>query len=135
MFDMRVTKRNPKTGAIISTDPYRLRITKEGKTFERPVGSGNLWYEDGEVAGIVKMVEGKEKIMIDTPHLDYAIPVSKEQAVIDAMANKDSQIAKLEQDLKDLELKAINAEREAKVEEIVEAKTATMKAKPETKKV
>jgi len=127
MFDFRTEIRNPKTGAIIERNPYRMRINKHGKTFERPVDSGNLWYEDGSAAGTIEMVEGKEKMTLNGEHKAYIKPLSKEQTVMNALSDKDSTIAKLEQDLKALELKAINAEREARIEEAPKQKPVIKK--------
>jgi len=122
MFDLKVTHRNPSTGAVIGHDPYRMRVGKGGRTFERPVNSGNLWWEDGEPAGRWE----ENKFVKDAPHVAYTMPLSKDQKVQAAFSEKDSKIAKLEQDLKDLELKAINQEQEVvKVEVKAQPKPAS----------
>ena len=114
MFDLKVTHRNPKTGAVTMHDPYRLRIGKEGKTYERPVNSGNLWWENGEPAG--RFEEGK--VVIGAEHADYIKPLSRDEKVQRALNEKDSKIAKLEADMRDLELKAINQEKNADAGEV-----------------
>jgi len=115
MFDLKVTHRNPKTGAVVGHDPYRMRTGKGGKTFERPINSGNLFYEDGSAAGRWE----DDKFIKGAEHKAYAMPLSKDEKVQAAFSEKDSKIAKLEQDLRDLELKSIEAEKIEMVEEKV----------------
>ena len=48
-FDLRTHIRDPKSGRIVVEQPYRLYVQKDGgKVFERPPGSGNKFYENGE---------------------------------------------------------------------------------------
>lgn len=48
-FDLVVHKRDRK-GKIISVNPYRLMCRGNKKLFERPPGSGNLYYANGTLA-------------------------------------------------------------------------------------
>ena len=55
-FDLRTHIKDPKTGAIVKIQHYRMDIDKtKGIRFERPIGSGN-WF-DGAGTQIAK---GKE---------------------------------------------------------------------------
>lgn len=127
MFDLKVTHRNPRTGAVTKVEPYRMRTGKGGKTFERPVNSGNLWWENGEPAGRWednKFVEGAE-------HVEFTMPLSKDEKIQAAFSEKDSKIAQLEQDLKNLELKSIEAEKMEVMED--KPKSVSKSAKKELK--
>lgn len=46
-FDLRTEIRDPKTGKLISYQPYRLMVSPEGEFFERPPGSGKLYDRSG----------------------------------------------------------------------------------------
>ena len=43
MFDLVVTKKEPKTGKVISQDPYIMHVDKDGTFFERPPHSGKFY--------------------------------------------------------------------------------------------
>jgi hypothetical protein len=46
-FDLQVHIRNAK-GQIVREQPYRMRVQDGNKTFERPVGSGQWYFENGK---------------------------------------------------------------------------------------
>jgi hypothetical protein len=46
-FDYRTQKLNKK-GQVISRSPYRLYVEGGIKKLERPPGSGNFFYENGQ---------------------------------------------------------------------------------------
>ena len=59
-FDLRTHIRDPKTGRVIGSQPYRLRVSREGgRQFERPVGSGVWYFEDGSLVNPPK----EEKVL------------------------------------------------------------------------
>lgn len=60
-FDLRTHVRNAK-GDITHKQPYRCKITNGQALYERPVGSGNWYAENGELIhkGEEKPVEVKE---------------------------------------------------------------------------
>lgn len=107
-FDLKTVIRNPKTGAIIKRQPYRLHVKGGSKYFERPVNSGNLWFEDGRPAG--QMVNGE--IVKGEEHKEYIAPLSKDEKVLEQINAKDNRIKELEKQMQELELKAINNEKE-----------------------
>lgn len=49
-FDTTVHIRDVKSGKLLKTQSYRLRVVNGVRQYERPVGSGNLWFENGEPA-------------------------------------------------------------------------------------
>lgn len=117
-FDLKVQHRDAKTGRVTSVNPYRLHVKGNSKTYERPVGSGNLWYENDEPAN---------------EHRAYEIPLTEDQKLASELSAKDSQLRGMEEKLnaQAKELKAIQdeskdkeAKKEAKVEVKAEAKPA-----------
>lgn len=62
-FDLRTHIRDPKSGRIIIDQPYRLYISKDGvRVFERPPGSGNKFYENGE-----KIPTEQSQVLVASP--------------------------------------------------------------------
>lgn len=114
-FDIRVTHRDPKSGAVVRQDPYILRVIGEGgnkrKLFERPKGSGNLWNRQGEPIG--RWVKGE--FVEGEPHVEFTPPPTQDQLLAQSLVQKDSRIAELER-----ELQAIQAESDAKSKKMKE---------------
>lgn len=79
-FDLRTHVRDANTGRILKLQPYRMKIKDGVETFERPVGSGNLWFRDGSAAN---------------EHKAFAAPVTEAQTV---NAQRE-QIAELQKEL------------------------------------
>jgi hypothetical protein len=115
-FNLRVTHRDEKTGAVTHSDPYVLRVIgtkgEDGKLdggkmymFERPVNSGNLWNSRGTPVG--RWVNGKwdEK----AAHVAFTPPETQDQKLAKELISKDNRVSELER-----ELAAIKAEAEAK---------------------
>jgi len=100
-FDLKVQHRDAKTGRITEVNPYRLHIKGNKKYYERPVGSGNLWFEDGTPANA---------------HKEYTAPLTNDQKMAAEFSAKDSKIRATEEKLaaSEKELKEIKAEAAAK---------------------
>lgn len=69
-FDDRVTIRDAKTGEIIRFQPFRLRIINSVRYYERPKGSCNLVYENGEHAG--RFIDGQ--VDLSAKHVEFIEP-------------------------------------------------------------
>lgn len=110
-FDLRTSVRDGKSGKIVKKQPYRLHVVAGKQFFERPVGSGNLWFLNGEPAG--QVIDGKVKS--GEPHHEWTAPGELEKQGI--FAEKDKRIASLE-----AELRAIKQEKEKKAAESAEEK-------------
>ncbi len=64
MFDLRVQHRDAKTGSVRRQDPYRLHVVDGKSYYERPKGSGNLYWADGGAAAqIFWENDGKKKVI------------------------------------------------------------------------
>jgi hypothetical protein len=130
-FDLRTEIRNPKTGQVITKQPYRLYARKGGHYFERPKNSGNLWFRGGEAAG--RIVDNVIDTSLD--HVEWVAPLSHDQKINEVLSSKESKIQELEHQLRDLELKSINQEKdeiiaqapEVKVEAVIPVKTVQNK--------
>lgn len=110
-FDPRkVTIRDPKTGLIVKTNPYTLRIVGldgggKSRLLEMPKGSGNIFNMKMEPIGRWEkgeFVEGKE-------HIEFTPPETDDQKLAREVVESKSKIAELER-----ELAQIRAESERK---------------------
>lgn len=64
MFDLKTHIRN-KNGHITSTQPYRLIINGGVQMFERPPGSGNFFYLNGEPIAKVDEKKAEKELLKD----------------------------------------------------------------------
>lgn len=122
-FDLRVTIRDGKTGEVIRKQPYRIHMRGDSRYYERPVKSGNLFFEDGKEAGRL-------------------IPGDKGKTVIDAKAKHIEVPAEVPKDLKALEeqneelraeVAAMRAEREKRDASAPQKQQAAAKPQAEAK--
>jgi len=105
MFDKRVQIRDPKSGRVIATNPYRKFVRKEGEFYERPVGSGNLFWDDNTPAGRAIFhtdAAGKVSIKEIQKGAEHVAPVSeksKADKLVEDLVAKEKKIAELESKL------------------------------------
>lgn len=105
-FDLRVTHRDPQTGAVTHSNPYKCHVIKAengGKTqlFERPHGSKNVFTGAGIPCG--RYVDGIWDEQAE--HITYIPPETADQRVIKTLSENAKKIEQLEK-----ELAAIKAE-------------------------
>lgn len=123
-FDIVVTKRDPVTGQVVGRNPYTLRVVgREGsndrtETYERPVGSGNLFDAQDRPAGrwIAESFDAKGKFIpgkhdSEAQHIEFKVPETKDQMLARESISKDAKIVELQR-----ELEAIRAEGEKKAQ-------------------
>lgn len=83
-FDLRTHEWDAQ-GKLVKTNLYRSFIIDGRQYFERPVNSGNLWFENNQPAGRVEYVFGADgkiaskKFQFDQPHKDYKAPLSADE--------------------------------------------------------
>lgn len=123
-FDLRTHIRNEKTGQLLKAQPYRLHYINDKKLYERPAGSGNVFYESGEKAG--RFVKGKHED--SEPHIAYTAPVSDDKKINAVIADKDAEIAALKKQLAEREVAQIEKEYDDE-----ELEALTQPEKQETK--
>lgn len=145
-FDLR-THHFDGRGRLKGKNPYRAHIQNGIVYYERPVGSGNLFYENNEPAGRVEFLEAKDvrgKIIKkksfdhEAAHKDYTAPLQGAEKMHFELANTKAENAAIL-----AELEAIKAENEklkaasgAKVEAKVDlavAQQPAVQAKQENK--
>lgn len=97
-FDLIVQQRDKKTGRVISENPYRMRKHEGVAYFERPKGSGNLFFENNEPAGRYEA----GKFMPDAKHIEWVAPLSEEEKVKQAVAAAQDEAAKLKAELAEI---------------------------------
>lgn len=113
-FNLKVHYRDEKTGLVTQEDSYTLRIIAAGdggkmRLWERPKNSGNLFDKKNEPIG--RWVKGKwEK---DAKHVAFEKPLTNDQKLASALAQKDARVLELER-----ELAAIKAEQEKKSKDV-----------------
>lgn len=90
-FDYIVHKRNSK-GKVISSDPYKMVVTKEGALLERPPGSGLWYYPDGELA---RDDNAQKEAPKDVPKKEAAQPVK--EVVAEPKVDVDKAVNKLKE--------------------------------------
>lgn len=122
-FDLTVTHRDEKTGQVIRTEPYILRVIGEvgsnekTRLWERPAGSGNLFDKKGNAVGRWvyedKIVKGKKvrtgKFEPDVEHVEFVAPQTEDQKLRQQLTEDKAKIAELER-----ELAAVRMEKEKK---------------------
>lgn len=114
-FDL-VTHQWDSQGQLVKHNPYRMFIRDGGeKLFERPLNSGNLWYENNQPAGrvICEFNEqghiAKKEFKIGAAHIGYEKPLSGTEKIAAQLAATEQRAAELE-----AELAQIRAEQERK---------------------
>lgn len=111
-FDL-VTHRWDNQGKLIAKNPYRKFIVEGREYYERPVNSGNLWFENNQPAGRVicefndKGHIAKKEFDFSATHTEFiAAPTGSELLAAELVAER-AKSAQLE-----AELRAITKERE-----------------------
>ena len=115
-FDLVVDRWDGQGQRVGQRNTYRKYITSQhGELYERPVNSGNLWYENNQPAGRVHLEFNdkghilKKEFKIGEQHLAYVAPPTGAAKMAAELAAERAKSAHLE-----AELRAINKEREDK---------------------
>lgn len=108
-FDLRTHVKDAKTGRLLYEQNYDLHIVGGVKYFERPCGSGNLWYESGEAAG--RWEQGQAHP--DKAHIAFTAPTTDQRTPEGVVAENEALRA---------EIAAMKAEKEAKDEGFAKSK-------------
>lgn len=111
-FDLRTHAWNAQ-GHLVNTNHYRLFIIDGISYYERPVNSGNLWFENNQPAGRMKFTFGKngaiasKELLPDAPHVEWTAPLEGDAALHYELEQLRAKNAAIER-----ELAAVKAERE-----------------------
>ncbi len=113
-FDLR-THEWDSQGKLVGKNLYRKFIVGGTSYYERPVNSGNLWFENNQPAGRVECTFGPtgkisaKTFALDAPHKEYTVPLSGADKTHFELEQARERNANLE-----LELAAIRKELSAK---------------------
>ena len=103
-FDLR-THVWDSQGNLVSKNTYRSFIMEGRQYFERPVNSGNLWYENNQPAGRVELTFcengkiSKKEFHFEAAHKEYTAPLSGSEALHFELEQQKSRTAELEAEL------------------------------------
>lgn len=103
-FDL-VTHRWNGQGQLVHKNPYRTYIMDGRQYFERPVNSGNLWFENNQPAGRVELTfndkghVATKKFAFDAEHVAYEAPLTGADKVHYELEQARSNNAALEAEL------------------------------------
>lgn len=97
-FDL-VTHHWSRTGQLIRKNLYTLYVVEGNKFFERPIKSGNLWYENNQPAGRIEFPNGVRKITEGAPHVAFTAKLEGDDALFYELEQEKNRNAKLEAEL------------------------------------
>ena len=95
VFDLVVHRRDEKTGRVTEVAPYRLYARDGIEYYERPKGSGNLFFKNNELAG--RMIENRVKK--DAEHVEWIAPMNADQSLAHENAVQAQELAKIKAEL------------------------------------
>lgn len=103
-FDLQVQAWNGQ-GQLIKANHYRQHIIGGTTYFERPVNSGNLWFENNQPAGRMEYTFGedgkiaKKELRVGAPHVEYTKPLAGAEKVHFELEQAKARNAQLEAEL------------------------------------
>lgn len=132
-FDLR-THIWDSQGNLVQKNLYTNHVIEGRSYFERPIHSGNLWYENNQPAGRVEYKDGKKNILEGAAHVAYTMPPEGPEAFHIELEKEREKSASLEARLAALEATQIKTERDAKADDIAtELKPEAPSLKPKGK--
>lgn len=132
-FDLKVHIRDPKTGRIVRTEPYSLRISSVGQVFTR---HGVDYHPDGtQIDPAQKPIITKTKEEIQSELIEKGLQVDSEKKKIEAerqhfrneAKKKDNEIANMSKSIEELQAQVaalLEAQKQAPVADAKPAKPA-----------
>lgn len=140
-FDLR-THAWDGQGRLISKNLYRSFLIEGRQYFERPVNSGNLWFENNQPAGRVEYTFGEsgkissKEFKFDAPHKEWTAPLDGDEKLHYELEQTKEKNAQLEAEIasikKELDKKQ-SALMAGTAKEATEIKTAPTLTKKEAK--
>ena len=103
-FDLRTHIWDTK-GNLVKENTYRSFIREGRQVFERPVGSGNLWYENNEPAGRIECQYNEKGHIIakefkpEAKHIEFVPPMNDDEKTYFELQNANKRLAQLEAEL------------------------------------
>lgn len=133
-FDLR-THIWDAQGALVKKNLYTNHCVGGRSYFERPIKSGNLWYENNQPAGRVDYVKGPDGKLVknideNAEHTVFTPQLEGDDALVYALEQEKNRSAALERELAEIRAEKAPPVAEAKVVES-ELKTAMPALKKE----
>lgn len=131
-FDLMVHRWDSQ-GHLVGKNPYRMHLDGDRKYFERPVNSGNLWYENNQPAGRVELEFNDKGHIVsksykpEAKHIEYTVPLSGADKMHYELEQERMRSSELQ-----AELEAIKKERAANalIEVVAAPKEVELKVEP-----
>ena len=76
-FDLRTHYWDRETKRLSHINPYRLHTIDGVQYFERPKGSGNVFWKDGAPAGVIDLKS--MQVDLEASHVEWVAPLTQEQ--------------------------------------------------------
>jgi hypothetical protein len=105
-FDLRVHTWDGQ-GKLVAENHYRLFNMDGRNYFERPVNSGNLWYENNEPAGRVELTFGptgkisSTEFKFDAPHKEFSPALTGADKIAFELEQTRAENERLKQELEE----------------------------------
>lgn len=114
-FDLR-SRITDKNGEVLQKQDYFIHIKGGTSYYERPVGSGNLYFLSGEPAGRMEITEGgKKEIKEGAEHELWIAPVDADGELFEQLKSTQAESAALRKELDAIKKEKLLREREAQI--------------------
>jgi hypothetical protein len=114
-FDYRVHIKDVKTGNLIRIQNYTRHAKAGDVLLERPVGSGNCFYENGRPAGRYQFIQHKTDVewkKISDDHIEVApAPANREEALAQHNEMLEREIASLRAEVEKKQTQGTTAQK------------------------
>lgn len=106
-------------GKLVRVNHYRLYIIEGVSYYERPVNSGNLWFENNQPAGRMLLKLNGNGVIIskelqpDAPHIEWKKPLEGDEALHYELEQANTRLKEAE-----AELAAIRAEQAKRLKDV-----------------
>lgn len=114
-FDLR-NRITDKHGEVIEKQDYFIHSKGAQQFFERPPGSGNLFYISGEPAGRLELGEGGQKVILEgEPHQEFEVPLDADGELFEMLQAKTRQLESVKRELDAIRKDKSISEQEKKI--------------------
>lgn len=118
-FDLR-THTWDSQGNLVHRNPYRSYIMDGKQYFERPVNSGNLWFENNQPAGRVELTFNEaghiatKKFNFGAPHQEYSPPLQGAEKIHFELEQERARSAQLKAELEAIKKETAKEDKRSK---------------------
>jgi hypothetical protein len=114
-FDLR-SRITDKNGEVLMKQDYFIHLKGGHSYYERPVGSGNLYFLSGEPAGRIEISEGGAKVINEkAEHEAWIPPADADAELFEQLKSTQAESAALRKELDAIKKEKLLREREAQI--------------------